>query len=404
MYFIGNVLDSHAQAAQHPEANKEHFHITPDEALSIDATGLPVHLEHADNVKVGSVVRSWNDADGKKWVVAKVDTSSIEGKFVRNDLSAETPVYSSLSLQHVYSEFTDGTSNKRPIEVSICKEPRRPGCKIVHASAPSNCDMYKGSGYKTRMTTENSIDTTTNLVANDTAPPTATAEVPDVTEPSTTQLMAEVVEASRHNTELQKQLEEKTYALAEIERQKKESEEFELKKQTQLAVELGDAVLEHVAKLDPALANKDTEEAIGTLREKYPSQVSRLLEVACCASKHASKLEVQLAKQKEEMERKLMEQRYHAAVAERPGCHGQTSSDMPVVAEEVVHASKRAKTEANPYAVNMARPSSSQRYVQSNTIEQIHAAYQGLHGRGSTTDAMKAVAGIIPQQRAHGFR
>ena len=152
MYFIGNVLDSHAQAAQHPEAGNEHFHITPEEARGIDATGLPVHLEHANNVKVGSVVRSWDDHDGKKWVMARVDTSSIEGKFVRNDLSAATPVYSSLSLQHIYSEFTDGTNNKRPVEVSICKDPRRPGCKIVHASAPSNCDMYKGSGNKSEIT------------------------------------------------------------------------------------------------------------------------------------------------------------------------------------------------------------------------------------------------------------
>ena len=159
-------------------------------------------------------------------------------------------------------------------------------------------------------------------------------------------------------------------------------------------------MLEHVAKLDPALVNQDTEKAIGTLRDQYPAEVSRLLEVACCASKHAAKLEVQLAKQKEDMERKLMEHRYHAAVAERPGCHGQSSTAQ--VAEEVVHASKRAKTDANPYAVNMAH--TEQRYGQNNTIEQIHAAYKGLHGRGSTTDAMKAIANIIPQQRSHGFR
>ena len=100
--FIGNVLTSHARAAKHPEASKEHFHITPDEANKINATGLPVHLEHANNVKVGVVKRSWNDPDGTKWVLADIDTSTIEGKFVKNDLSSDRPLYTGLSLQHKY--------------------------------------------------------------------------------------------------------------------------------------------------------------------------------------------------------------------------------------------------------------------------------------------------------------
>lgn len=404
MYFIGNVLDSHKQAAQHPEANKMHFHVTPDEALAMDATGLPVHLEHANNVKVGKVTRSWNDHDGKKWVLAKIDTQTIEGKFVRNDLSSKAPVYGSLSLQHIYNEYTDGSSSKHPVEVSICKEPRRPGCKIVHASlpsVPSVYDMYKGNGTKGRMTTTALSETPTTL--NETAPvETAAAATPE--EPSTTQLMREVVEASQKNDELQKELDEKTAALAEIERVKKETEALELQKQTQLAQELGDAVLEHVAKLDPSLANQDTKQAIGTLREKYPSEVSRLLEVACCASKHATKLEGQLVQQKEETERKLMEQRYHAAVAERPGCHG-SSSEPALQHEQAVPASKRHKSDSNPYMVNMSRASAGvPQFGQPDSIEQIHAAYRNLHGRGSATDAMKAVANIMPQQRSSGFR
>ena len=398
MYFVGNILDSHAQAAVHPEASQKHFHITPQEALAMDATGLPVHLEHANNVQVGSVMRSWNDDDGKKWVLAHVDTSTIEGKFVRNDLASKTPVYGSLSLQHLFNQYADGSSTKKPIEVSICKEPRRPGCKIVHTSNPSACDLYKGSSSNERMTTQDATEAN-QLHDTKTEAPSNEVTLPDP--PSTTQLMAEVVEASRQNSELQKQLEEKTLALAEIERVKKESEALELQKQTQLAQELGDAVLEHVAKLDPKLVNQDTEQAIGTLREKYPGEVSRLLEVACCASKHAAALEKKLAQQKEESERKLMEQKYHAAVAERPGCHGTQVSDT-----EYVPASKRAKT-TNPYAVRYQAAdstSSRSRYTQNETLAQIHDAYKSLHGRGSTTDAMKAVANIIPQQRANGFR
>ena len=99
VYFIGNVLTSHAKADEHPERQKEHFHITPNEAAAMDVTGLPVHLEHANNVKVGTVERQWDDASGEKWVLANVNTKTIEGKFVRNDLASKRPVYGSLSLQ-----------------------------------------------------------------------------------------------------------------------------------------------------------------------------------------------------------------------------------------------------------------------------------------------------------------
>jgi hypothetical protein len=397
--FIGNVLTSHADADQHEERDKEHFHITPSEAKALDATGLPVHLEHADNVKVGKVVRSWDDEDGKKWVLADVDTSTIEGKFVKNDLTSANPIYSGLSLQHMYRKYADGRSSKSGIEVSICKEPRRPGCSIVHASAATEAARYKVRASKGRSMTQ---DDTTKKAEETPAAETPVVELATKVEasavPSTTQLMAEVVEASRQNTDLQEKLAATTKELAGL-NAKADAERnaaFELK--TQMAQELGDAVLEHVAKLDPTLAGEETSKAIATLREKYPAEVTRVLEVACAASKHAKGLEDQLAKFKEETDRKLMEQAYHAAVANRPGCHGTAAEPT---AEVAVHASKKARTDENPYAVRRDAPKSL--YDQSATISQIQEAYSSL-SRGSTTDAMRDVAGIITSQRNAGFR
>jgi hypothetical protein len=392
MQFIGNVLTSHAVAAQHPERDKEHFHITPAEAHALDATGLPVHLEHAGNIKVGHVVRSWNDADGTKWVLADVDTSTIEGKYIQNDLTSATPVYSSLSLQHMYRKYRDGRSTKSGIEVSICKDPRRPGCNIVHSSATDTA-RYKVCASRQRTMTTAETPTTTvpmeateALVAEPMVAPAA---------PSTTQLMAEVVEASRHNTDLQKQLEEKTLELQALNAKADAEKAESLLQQTQMAEKLGNAVLEHVARLDPKLAGEDTERAIATLREKYPVEVARVLEVACAASNHAKDLEEQLAKHKTDTDRKLMEQAYHAAVTNRPGCHG--------VPDEVpVQASKKARVEvANPFAVRQGTPAS--RYSDTDSIAQIHEAYGAL-SHGSTTDAMRDIAGIIGLQRQKGFR
>ena len=90
-----------------------------------------------------------------------------------------------------------------------------------------------------------------------------------------------------------------------------------------------------------------------------------------------------------------MEQAYHAAVTNRPGCHG--------VPDEVpVQASKKARVEvANPFAVRQGAPAS--RYANTDSITQIHEAYGAL-SHGSTADAMRDIAGIIGLQRQKGFR
>lgn len=226
--------------------------------------------------------------------------------------------------------------------------------------------------------------------------------------PSATQLMAEVVEASRQNEDLQKQLSETTAQLA-AHAAAKEAETLKAKEQqTQMAQELGDAVLEHVAKLDPALANEDTTKAIDMLREKYPQQIARVLEVACCASKRASELEEQLKTAKIDNERKLMEQAYHAAVATRTGCYGAAAPPEPAAQPEpqLVRASKRQCVEepSNPFAVHRAAVGGGPASAPPQTLMQIQEAYNSLKGSGSTTDAMKSVAGIIGQQRERGFR
>lgn len=408
VYFIGNVLTSHADADKHPERAKEHFHITPEEAAGMDVTGLPVHLEHANNVKVGAVERQWNDASGEKWVLANVDTTTIEGKFVRNDLSSAQPVYGSLSLQHMYRKYASGRSSKEPLEVSICKDPRRPGCNIVYSSSATAPAGYKVSCHAERHMASTTNDKIATEAVPETNPAGATANATASATPSTTQLMAEVVEASRQNEDLQKQLKEKDAKLA-AHAAAKEAEALQAKQQqTQVAQELGDAVLEHVAKLDPALANEDTTKAIDMLREKYPQEIARVLEVACCASKRASELEDQLKTNKMENERKLMEQAYHAAVATRSGCYGTPLAPEAVTQPDAqsVRASKRQCVEepSNPFAVHRAPTEGGPASAPTQTLLQIQEAYNSLKGSGSTTDAMKNVAGIIRQQRERGFR
>ena len=131
LHFIGNVLPDSVAASEHPESGVRSFHITPRESDEMDLTGLPVHLEHDDKLPVGKIERQFTDESGKKWVVGSIADDSIASKFAGKDLESRGAMFKGLSLQHVYREYSDGSSQKTPIEVSLCKDPRRPGCGVA---------------------------------------------------------------------------------------------------------------------------------------------------------------------------------------------------------------------------------------------------------------------------------
>ena len=95
---------------------------------------VPIRIEHAEGLAVGTVQRDWTDQDGKKWILGKVDETSLEGRYASHAIQPSSTghtLYTGLSLQHVHTSFRDGSTRKRPIEVSLCTEPRRPGCQVV---------------------------------------------------------------------------------------------------------------------------------------------------------------------------------------------------------------------------------------------------------------------------------
>ena len=129
-FFVGNVLPNTDAKGE----NDPTFDFTKEESQSMNLNDVPIRIEHAEGLAVGHVQRHWNDSDGKKWILGKVDDSTLEGRFASNALqpSSDGPrLYTGLSLQHVHTSFSDGTTKKRPIEVSLCTEPRRAGCNVV---------------------------------------------------------------------------------------------------------------------------------------------------------------------------------------------------------------------------------------------------------------------------------
>ena len=129
-YFVGNVLPSSSDQGEDDPT----FDFTTDESRQMNLRDVPIRIEHEEGLAVGTVQRDWTDSDGKKWILGKVDSNTLEGLYAGHAIqpsSSGHTLYKGLSLQHVHTSFSNGSTTKRPIEVSLCVEPRRPGCDIT---------------------------------------------------------------------------------------------------------------------------------------------------------------------------------------------------------------------------------------------------------------------------------
>ena len=127
MYFVGNVL---SPTDTQPEQHDPTFSFTREEA-QFDLKGVPIHMEHDDNMKVGSVMTSWNNKDGSKWIVGKLDDPGMMGSFARHAQESYGNKILYWTEPHPYgTQYANGTTEK-PVEISLCVDPRRQDCRIM---------------------------------------------------------------------------------------------------------------------------------------------------------------------------------------------------------------------------------------------------------------------------------
>ena len=132
--FVGNVLPPTGVDTE----NDPTFDFSSEESKNLQLKDIPIRIEHEDGLSVGKVKRDWTDSDGKKWILGEVDDSTLEGRYASHAIqpsSSGHTLYKGLSLQHVHTSFRDGSTSKRGVEVSLCVEPRRPGCNVIHVDA-----------------------------------------------------------------------------------------------------------------------------------------------------------------------------------------------------------------------------------------------------------------------------
>ncbi len=295
MYFIGNVL---SPTETQPERDDPTFAFTKEEA-SIDMTGIPIQMEHDDEMKVGTVTRSWNAKDGGKWIVGKIDDPSMLGAFARHAVkksSNGTAYYTGLSLTHTHTQYANGKTEKKPIEISLCVDPRRSDCRITFID---EVDETKITTYKASNKTSKMSDSTakTSDAPQETTPQVDEKKVEEtVTKETSETLTPEKEDMMRVIVEQEKRLKDYEALKSQVEAEKKKAFERDQAKSEALA----NALVESWSKtLDQTDLTDENRNSILNMAKKFPQESQEFFRVAHHASKKAHQREKEL---KEELE------------------------------------------------------------------------------------------------------
>lgn len=439
-HFIGNILQDRRRAALHPESHDKSFDYSSSEKHDLikQLPNLPIRFEHSEALgDVGRVKSAWQSLDGRVWVVGEISDTGIAGKFVNKTIASQQHV--GLSLGHEHTEYSDGSTRKRGLEVSICKQPRRPGCGVavsVHASSRhykrDAADATTISSETTNMSdTTNSATTPTDTTATTTTE-AALEKKPDEGAPIETtntevdtlppklppapELAAQVMQFAEQARAAEKrvaELEEERNKRIEAEKQLQEKENAARKTN---AENLAKSVLEHVAQFQAGNGQNaspqscaDQERAIKSLMESHPREVETVLQVAHLCSSRAAKLEAELKQEKLQAEQMQLRSQYHAAVQQATGVnssHAVASHDSTTVD---VRASKRQRTDAAhssllPKSAGKPRSRYAHLGIDCNDVTSAYQQFAGMSGgNGATVSRMGEIANIMKRQQSRGF-
>ena len=194
-------------------------------------------MEHHPDMVVGNIIRDWDDKDGRKWVVGKVNDDTFQSKFAKYAIDkgpTGTAYYTGLSLQHTHTQFASGKSIKTPIEVSLCVNPRRDDCRIAFVDSEPNHDESKKVTYKIQQLASNKMSEVVQEQPKEQQTETQVVETPvenkaQAGEMSREEMMKVIIQQQKEletqqssKTEEQKELEE---LKAKLKKQKDEEAE-----------------------------------------------------------------------------------------------------------------------------------------------------------------------------------
>ncbi len=403
--FIGNVLPPEGHE---PEGDKT-FDFTSTEARNLDLTGVPIRIEHADSLAIGKVTKQWTKPNGEKWIMGKIEDKGLASSYAKHAIKPDSKgytLYKGLSLQHVHQQWSDGTSAKRPVEVSICTEPRRPDCYIRAISETEKNEYihHKASG-KSDMSApvQNSdIEQVPSQVSDAVGAPTPELGKPgdeSETAPVQTQEVKNARATANNQEELYKMflkqdqenqtMGEKMKKLTEekeaLEAKWKEREENEALQTGAKAAALSQALVQEWTKtLAPGDMTEENKKAIFALAHKFPQESVQMMEIAHKASVKHRNDQVLYSQHEANANKRVLEQQVVDVITKR-----RRGQDAPV--EVVQQASIKSKPPAvfNPFAPSNKTAEESESFGQNNT--HLFSAMKGLSS-GNAKSMMDQIA------------
>ena len=355
IYFTGKVLNVKELASD----NAKSFRFSKEEREQLNLKGLPIRLEHEDNLEVGTIKTSWNK-NGEHWVFGSIDKNSIPATFAKHALmqsgpnNTNKPYYTGLSLQHVHREYPDGTTEKKGIEVSLCTDPRRPNCNITWTSNKMGEQKLETRNipYKLVKEVASKDNTMSQIVTEQTTPQNTEnkmdteVEVPAVepTAPTGAELSEQVYAQFSELMEKEKAQQDKIKALEEQLSKHNEHLEAEKKKKEAEDAAKGRALmgtfLEHIKEL--VGEQNDLQSTVEPMLQANPEGMGKIMEVVSKASKKYAENNLALQKAKATLKDKELELKFQQLIQGK-------SIQQVAPAQEITQAAskKRAAPENN---------------------------------------------------------
>lgn len=384
-YFVGNVLPPTSD----PGENDTTFDFTSEESSNIDLVNVPIRIEHEEGLAVGHVQRSWMDSDGKKWILGKVNEDTLESRYASNAIQPSSTghtLYKGLSLQHVHTSFRDGSTSKRAVEVSLCVEPRRPGCEVACVDATKKMEYITHNASRQNMSAEPTTVPITEEISEQSSEQESTISQTPAEQPHATnqeELMKLVIDQESELGNTKTALEQAHSELKKLQSQWKEREDNEKLHTKSKAEALSKALVDSWSASLPAdMMTDENKKAIYALAQNFPQESVKMMEIAHKASKKYKHDLESLEHQQQSSQKRQLESRVMDIVTKKRRLAPETIS--------VVHAASVKK--ANPFAFDANKTSSSMNSIRDRNPD-LFSALSGF-STGNLRDRMGQISKI----------
>ena len=441
VYFVGKVLN----ASEMPDDNAKTFAFTKEERASLNLKDVPIQLEHEESMKVGKIKNSWFDHNHQMWVMGEINGKDIPSTFAKYALQASgkdkqhNPYYTGLSLSHVHREYASGKTEKIPIEVSLCTDPRRPNCKIIYASnnktknntykcvkqIASNTNNVKKKNNMAAVATEQIQQVPQQQNTTEQPPATQMQQSPpatDAQQPNQEMLSQQVYDEMSTLYKRDKDQQEQIAKMqAELSKHQQTLQEAETKKKDEMA-QKGRAImatfLEHMKDLVGDDAN-GLQQDVEPLIAANPDHMNRVLEVVAKASKRYKDQNNELRTTKSDLRDKELELKFQTLIKQNTDNLAQVNTQVvenasrkrsaPVannmMANNTTTATKQIVKSFNPYKTvdRLNRQQAKGRPSRPGMNKELFSAFKSMRSGGNGYNSMNTIHKDLSERRRNTY-